>query len=103
MKKTSQAKENIDKLSKKIVAEIKRGENPSVNVPIRSLSNITFNKVTKMIEMGLGKSKRYFFNVAHVRKFVQTLEAATTAKELIEIDKHLSLRQVFYRMKRTIP
>jgi DNA topoisomerase-6 subunit A len=56
-----------------------------------------------MIEMGLNKSTRYFFNVAHVRKFVQTLEAAATAKELIEIDKHLSLRQVFYRMKRTIP
>ena len=62
-----------------------------------------FDTVNKMIMMNNAMSKRYFFNVAHVRKFVQTIEAAALAKELVEVNKHLSLREAFYRMKRTLP
>ena len=36
-------------------------------------------------------------------KFVQTVEVAATAKELLEAQKHISLRQAFYKMRRTIP
>lgn len=56
-----------------------------------------------MIMMNSATSRRYFFNVAHVRKFVQTIEAAALAKELVDVNKHLSLREAFYRMKRTLP
>ena len=47
--------------------------------------------------------KRYLFNVAHIKKFVQTLEVASTAKELLKVNKHLNLREVYYRVKRTLP
>jgi DNA topoisomerase-6 subunit A len=103
MSEKNSAKSNIEKMGHGLLKDVREGKNPSVDVPIRALSNIKFNPTTRMIEMGLNKAKRFFFNVAHVRSFVQTMEAAATAKELIEMDKHLSLRQVFYRMKRTIP
>jgi len=95
--------QNLQAMGKKVVTDIEKGENPSLDVPIRSLSNVRFDTQTKMIMLNNAISKRYFFNIAHVRKFVQTIEAAALAKELLEVNKHLSLREAFYRMKRTLP
>lgn len=103
MDKKQETIKNLKKLGSKVVEEIGRGENPSLDVPIRTLSNVKYDTIQKMITMGAGMAKRYFFNVGHVRKFVQTVEAATVAKELNEINKHISLREAFYRMKRTLP
>ena len=93
----------IEELGKMLLKEIKAGNNPFMDIPIRALSNVAFNPKSRIIEMGDAKSKRYFFNIAHIRKFVQTVTAAAIARELLAVDKHLSLRQVFYRMRRTIP
>lgn len=98
-----ETKKKIEELGKKIIKDAKEMENPSIDVPIRNLSNVKFDVGSKMIRMGGLVSKRYLFNVGHVRKFVQTVEAASVAKELIEVQKHLSLREAFYRMKRTLP
>ena len=99
----SSTKKRMEELGKMLINEIKSGNNPLMDIPIRALSNVTFNEKTRLIEMGAAKSKRYFFNVAHIRKFVQTIEAAAIARELLTVNKHLSLRQVFYAMRRTIP
>lgn len=98
-----ETKKSIEKMGKKLVNDINSQKNPSMDVPIRNLSNVFFDQKSKLITLGTNVSKRYFFNVAHVRKFVQTVEAAATSKELLDVDKHLSLREVFYRIKRTIP
>lgn len=100
--KNKEVMKEIEELGKELLKEIKKGDNPFMDVPIRALSNISFNTKTKMLEMGDAKSKRYFFNISHIRKFVQTIEAAAQAMELLKVDKHLSLRQVFYAMRRTI-
>jgi len=98
-----ETKKSIEKMGKKLVDDINSQRNPSMDVPIRNLSNVFYDKKSKLITLGTNISKRYFFNVAHVRKFVQTVEAAATSKELLDVGKHLSLREVFYRIKRTIP
>lgn len=102
-KTKKEAIKKIIEIGKKLVKEIERGENPSLEIPIRTLSNVSFDRKTGLITMGDKTATRYFFNVAHIRKFVQTIETAATSKELLEVDKHLSLREVFYRIKRTIP
>jgi DNA topoisomerase-6 subunit A len=102
-KKKVEVKKSLEQIGKKILEDIKAGRNPSLDVPIRALSNVKFDEQTKMLVLGEATAKRYFFNIAHVRKFVQTIEAAALAKELIEVNKHLSLREAFYRMKRTLP
>jgi DNA topoisomerase-6 subunit A len=99
----TEAKKNLKKIGEKVLKEIESGSNPSLDVPIRTLGNVKFDERSKMLTMGEATAKRFFFNVSHVRKFVQTIEAAALAKELIDVDKHLSLREAFYRMKRTLP
>ena len=103
MRRKNEVIEALETLGAKILEEIKRGENPWLEVPVRTLSNVRYNPESRMLELGEKKARRYFFNVAHVRKFVQTIEAAALSKELIEMGKHLSLREAFYRMKRTLP
>jgi len=99
----TETKSNLKKIGEGVVKDIEKGANPTLEIPIRSLANVKFDEESKMITMGSSTSKRFFFNVGHVRKFVQTIEAAALAKELIDVDKHLSLREAFYRMKRTLP
>jgi DNA topoisomerase-6 subunit A len=102
-KKRAEAKENLEQIGQKVLKDVENEANPVLDVPIRSLYNVKYDTENKMIMLGNATAKRYFFNVAHARKFVQTIEAAALSKELIEVNKHLSLRETFYRMKRTLP
>ena len=95
--------EKLKKLGKKLTAEARKGKNPNIDIATRSLANVVFDKKSGMVKMGTASSKRYLFNVAHIKKFVQTLEVASTSKELLKVGKHLNLREVYYRIKRTLP
>lgn len=86
-----------------IYKQIEKGENPSLTLPVRGLSNVKYSKESGMITMGSSVANRYFLNVGHVRKFIQTVSVASISKVLIDSDKHTSLRDVFYQMRRTIP
>ena len=93
----------MDKLGKKIVDEVKKMENPSIDIPIRSLSNVSFDAKTKSLSLGDKVSKRHYFNVAHAKPFMQTLLVAAATKGLVKDNLHTSLRDLFYMLKRTLP
>ncbi len=102
-KKRSIAKDELKKFGKKLADDIKRGKNPEITLPVRALSNIIFDKKECKLVLGENVAKRYFFNVAHAKRFLQTVEIASICKRLIDENKHASLRDVFYMAKRTIP
>src|SRR3989338_8348982 len=88
----------------KLVEQIKKGKNPEVTFPLRNLSNIVYDKKSGTLKLGNKKGSRSFFNVAHAKKFLQTVEVASVIKSnLLYTGKHASLRDVFYMVKRTIP
>lgn len=87
-----------------IVEQARKGKNPEINLLLRNLSNIVYDKKTKTLRLGDKRASRTFFNVAHAKKFLQTVEVASIIKnELLETDKHEHLRGVFYIAKRTLP
>ena len=94
--------EELENFGKQIVNKIYKRENPSVDVLIRGLQNVYYDSNTKTLRLGDKKARRYFFNVSHAKKFLQTAEIASISKQLIENEKHASLRDVFYMAKRTI-
>ena len=94
--------DDLKELGNKVIKDIEKNKNPSIEVPIRALSNVIFNQKTKTLELGNKKSIRHFFNVAHAKKFLQTVEIASISKNLLGEGKHASLRDVFYMAKRTI-
>jgi len=93
----------LEEWGKDLVKEVLANKPPVMSVPIRALSNVTYNKKSETLELGNKASERNFFNVAHAKKFLQTLAVASASKELLELGKHSSLRDVFYMIKRTIP
>ncbi len=99
----SETKKKVVDFGKKIVADIEKGKQPKVVVPVRALSNVKFNERTKTLELGNKMADRFFFNVGHAKKFLQTVEIAAVLKDLLDVGKHASLRDVFYMAKRNIP
>lgn len=97
------SKKELENLGKKILQQIEKNENPYLEVPIRALSNIRFDEKTKLLKLGEKKAKRFFLNVAHAKKFMQTLIIASKCKELLNENIHTSLRDMFYAVKRTLP
>ena len=96
-------KKELEELGKKVVKDIFSKKQPALEVPIRAISNISYNEKKEILELGESKASRTFFNVSHAKKFLQTIEVAAISKNLLDVDKHASLRDVFYMAKRTIP
>jgi len=102
--KKNKSSEELKNLGLKVIKDIDKNKNPTITMPIRALSNILFNEKTKTLELGNKTSNRVFFNVAHAKKFLQTIEIASILKkELLDTGKHEHLRGVFYIAKRTVP
>jgi len=98
-KKTVQ---KIDKLAEAVLRTVKGGQNPFLEIPIRALSNVSFNTRKRLIELGKQRQKRYFFNVSMAKKFMQTFLVSDACKELVESGKTTSIRDLYYITKHTI-
>ena len=58
-----------------------RAKDPTFSIPIRALSNVSFNERKGLIEMGDKKQSRTFFNVGMAKKFMQTMLVADALAE----------------------
>ena len=79
-----------------------KGRDICVPIPQRTRSNTIWNKKRGILEMGDASQERQLFNLNQAKQFMQTMLHAGTIKELIEADKTLSLRGVFYKAKHTV-
>ncbi len=103
-KQKSDIKESLKEFGLEIIKQADKGRNPTIELPVRTLSNIVYDSKSRTLKLGNKMAERSFFNVAHAKKFLQTVEVASIIKkELLESGKHSSLRDVFYMAKRTIP
>lgn len=98
-----EVKKKLEGLGEKVLKNIEKKENPNIDIPIRSLSNIIYDEKTGMLTIGNKSSKRFLFHTGHAKKFMQTMMIAAFCKELVEQGIHTSLRDTFYALKRTLP
>jgi DNA topoisomerase-6 subunit A len=89
-------------LARSVVEAGLNGQEPTITVPTRSASNTKWNKSRRILEMGEAAQSRQLFNLGMAKKFMQTLLHAEGIQSLIEADKTLSLRGMFYRGLHTI-
>ncbi len=102
--KKEESSSKLAEFGKDIVKQAKQGKNPEIKFSLRNLSNIEYNTDKKILMLGEKQGSRSFFNVAHTKRFLQTVEIARILKkELIETGKHEHLRGIFYMAKRTLP
>jgi DNA topoisomerase-6 subunit A len=89
-------------LAQGVVQEVGRKKNPALQIPLRTLANVTFNEKKSIIELGRGTQSRQFFNVSMAKRFMQTFLVANACKELIRQGKTTSIRDLYYMTKHTI-
>jgi DNA topoisomerase-6 subunit A len=92
----------LESLANEVVVAAMAARDPSLDVPSRSLSNTNYNRKQKILEMGDATSDRPLFDLKTARKFMQTMLLSAGVKDLIEADKTLSLRGMYYKSLHTI-
>ncbi|MFA6049162.1 MAG: DNA topoisomerase IV subunit A [Candidatus Micrarchaeia archaeon] len=93
----------INTLGQQLVEEITKEENPHIDIPVRGSGNVSFDEKNKKIVLGGKVAHRYLFNVAHARRFMQTmLVASYVKKDLLENNLTATLRDLYYAKKHTI-
>jgi DNA topoisomerase-6 subunit A len=85
-----------------VIDAAQRRRDPTLSIPVRSLSNVTFDEKKGLIELGKRKQARSFFNVGMAKKFMQTVLVADALCELQRVNLTTSLREIYYRTKHTI-
>src|SRR5688572_21308887 len=79
-----------------------KGNDICLAIPQRTRSNTLWNKKKGILQMGDAKAQRELFNLNQAKQFMQTMLHGNSIKELIEAEKTLSLRGMFYKGLHTI-
>jgi DNA topoisomerase-6 subunit A len=94
----SPAMKGLISQAKDIHDEIKGGRRPSLRVPVRSLSNVTFSPRKGFFTIGKKVSKRTL-SYQTIKPFAQSVRMMAFAKHLINTDDFASKREVYYTSK----
>ena len=100
--KSAATLKRIDTVAQAVVKTSLAGRDPFVDIPTRSLSNTSYNKSKRILEMGSASQRRNLFNLGQAKKFMQTMLLSKGCKDLIERGKTASLRGMFYAGLHTI-
>jgi DNA topoisomerase-6 subunit A len=92
----------LEKLALSVVKMAEKQSDPEVLIPTRALSNVSYNDKSRHIELGGNKQSRSLFNYGQAKRFMQTLLVGSKCKDLIDMGKTASIRQIYYMSKHTI-
>jgi len=93
---------DISNLANTVVEAAEKKRDPYVDIPARALSNVSYNRQKRFIEMGKRTNRRMLFNLSQAKSYMQTMLVASGCKQLIDQQKTTSIRGLFYLLKHTI-
>jgi len=93
---------SIVKLADGVVVAAAKRRDPFVDIPSRTLSNVSYSPRKRIIEMGKGTNRRHLFDLSQAKAYMRTMLVSSGCKRLIDEDKTTSLRGLFYMLKHTI-
>ena len=106
-----EAGESIKEIAKRIsgvaggiVKDIYKHNDPTFSTQQRGKSNVEFSQKKRVLTLGDKMTTRNFLNIAHAKKFMQTMLVAAQIKSLIlQNSPTLDTRQLFYLLRGTMP
>jgi DNA topoisomerase-6 subunit A len=90
--------ELIDSTADRVRASIYKRVLPELKFPVRSLSNVTYDKKTGYFQLGRGRKARAL-SVNTVKGFAQTLRLMSISKEMIQNNDFATKREAYYVSK----
>lgn len=97
-----QTKGKIVDLAALVVKRSLARKDPVIDIPTRAKSNTIWDKKAGILRMGDAKAQRELFNLNQAKQFMQTMLHGNSVRELIDADKTLSLRAMFYKGLHTV-
>ncbi|MDP7080823.1 MAG: DNA topoisomerase IV subunit A [Candidatus Undinarchaeales archaeon] len=102
MKSNEPTLESIQALAAELAGQLEGGEEPQLSIPLRTISNVYFDEASQSIRLGNKRFTRSFLNTAHTRRFMQTLLILARCRSLLEEQRHASIREMYYQLKRSM-
>jgi DNA topoisomerase-6 subunit A len=96
--KLSKVIENIKELATEIYQKILKKKQPELSTPLRSLSNVSYDKNVGYFEI-LGKTKVRTLTASTIKTFAQTLRMMNLSRELVEKADIATKREAYYVSK----
>jgi len=100
--KPKEIAKRIKSISEDIVKQIKKNEDPTFKTKQRGRGNVEFDEKKGIIELGEKETTRSFLNIAHTKKFLQTMLVTAKAYDYLNQNKTASIREIYYELKHNI-
>ena len=94
--------QKIEMLAMEALAAVRLGKNPSLSIPVRALSNVSFDAEAGLIRLGDARQGRSFFHLKQAKLFMQTFLIAEHCKKFIEAGATTSIRDIYYAAKPSV-
>jgi len=88
----------IDSVATAVRKSIERGELPHIELPVRSLANVTYDADKGYFELGEALKTRTL-TVNTVRSFAQTLRLMAASRQMVQDDDFATKREAYYISK----
>jgi len=88
----------VESTAKRVKTSIDRRHLPELKFPVRSLSNVKYDRRVGYFELGKGRKSRAL-SVNTVKNFAQTLRLMSISKEMIENNDFATKREAYYVSK----
>jgi len=96
LKKPDDVVNRIRREAKAVHDRIRKGDKPTMKLPIRALANVRYKPDPGYFELR-GKNKVRTLTVGTVRTFAQTLKMLAMSRELVRTDRHSTKREAYYQ------
>ncbi len=93
---------SVQRLATDVARTALAGKEPKIEIPTRTRSNTIWNAKRGILQMGDNAAERTLFNLNQAKQFMQTCLHANSIRELIDAEKTLSLRGMFYKGLHTV-
>ncbi|MES2504152.1 MAG: DNA topoisomerase IV subunit A [Myxococcota bacterium] len=88
----------IEKAARAIYSEIEKQKAPTLKMPVRSLSNVSYDGDVGFFELG-NETKKRTLSVNTVKTFAQTLKMMSLSRDLVLSDDFATKRDAYYQSK----
>ncbi|RDE16514.1 MAG: DNA topoisomerase [Candidatus Thorarchaeota archaeon] len=96
MVESTNTRDILVQLGKKVVQSILNEEFPRLEIPDRSTDNIVFDPEQGQFVLGTTRVMRDSSKIRHVKSFAQLVWVASFAKDLLDASRTSSLRDLYY-------
>jgi len=92
----------LESVAMQLVERVLRGEEPYLEIPVRTLANIVWDPSSKLLKLGPKKLRREFLDMGEARRFMQTVLMLSLIVKAIREGDYPTIRDLYYAGKHTI-